>query len=381
MKKLKIAILTQPLGHNYGGLLQAYALQYFVKNIGCEVETLDRRIDKIENKSLKSFGKNIARLILGRIKSMPSETRTTRILSDLANFRDHNINLSPKLISEHSVREYCKNSDFDVYIVGSDQVWRPRYSPSILNFYLDFLDDIESTAKRIAYAASFGVENWEYSADLTKQCNILAKKFDVISVREDSALDLCREMLQTPASLVVDPTLLLDPTDYNSLLSVSSNDCYKGQVVSYVLDPAPEKRAIADIAGQILRSEVISIKPDLSYTQVKRKDFYKCKYPSVECWLRAFYDAGFIVTDSFHGTVFSILFNKPFVAIGNSARGMARFKSLLTQLGLTDRLVEHPSDISESLLNDDIDWATVNEKRVSLATKSRIFLKQSLLEG
>ena len=375
---MKVAILTQPLGHNYGGLLQAYALQTYLKKLGCEVETLDRRVEGAGRISLKGHALNLARLMLGRIKSLPTESRQAWVLSELAAFRDRRLTMSPRIASEQEIRDYYRDRDFDAFVVGSDQVWRPRYSPSILNFYLDFLNDIKSPAKRIAYSASFGVDDWEYSGELTEQCKILAEKFDSISVREQSAVALCRAKLGVSAECVVDPTLLLEPADYEPLITECEKNANGGCVLSYVLDPAPEKRSIADSEGRAVGANVFSIKPEYSLTQVRAKDIAKCRFPSVESWLQAFHDASFVVTDSFHGTVFSILFNKPFIAVGNSARGMARFESLLSQFGLTDRLVESPEEVSPKLVHSQIDWKAVNDKREALASAGRQFLQTQL---
>src|SRR5690554_2294417 len=378
MANPRIAILTQPLGHNYGGLLQAYALQTYLKKLGCEVETLDRRVEGAGRISLKGHALNLARLMLGRIKSLPTESRQAWVLSELAAFRDRRLAMSPRIVSEQEVRNYYRDRDFDAFVVGSDQVWRPRYSPSILNFYLGFLDDIKSPAKRIAYAASFGVDDWEYSSELTEKCKILAQNFDAISVRESSAVSLCKDKLGAYAECVVDPTLLLEPADYEPLISECGENANAGCVLSYVLDPAPEKHSIADTVGSSLGLKVFSVKPEHSVAQVSTKDLDKCRYPSVESWLQAFHDASFVVTDSFHGTVFSILFNKPFIAVGNAGRGMARFESLLSQFGLTDRLVESPEEVSPKLVQSQIDWEAVNEKREALASAGRQFLQTQL---
>lgn len=379
--RMKVAILTQPLGHNYGGLLQAYALQTYLKKLGCEVETLDRRTADAGRISAKRYVINIAKLLLGRIKSLPTASREAWVLKALADFREKRLDMSPKILSEQEIRGYYRQRNFDAFVVGSDQVWRPRYSPSILNFYLNFLDDIKSPAKRIAYAASFGVDEWEYSDVETEQCKKLAQKFDAISVREWSAVELCRDNLGVAAQWLIDPTLLLEPEDYDPLIAEGEECLDTDYVLSYVLDPAPEKRIIADSVGQSVGTGVFSIKPELSITQVRVKDTSKCRYPSIESWLQAFYNARFVVTDSFHGTVFSILFNKPFIAIGNSARGMARFESLLSQFGLSERLVESMKNVTPELVHCQIQWDTVNEKREALAGVGREFLKTNILGG
>lgn len=376
---MKVSILTQPLGHNYGGILQAYALQTYLKNQGCEVETLDRRKPNYGRISAKTQILNVAKLILGRIKSIPTAGKQAYVLHELATFRDRRLAMSPTIDSEQSIRVYCRKREFDVFLVGSDQVWRPRYSPSILNFYLDFLNDIKSPAKRIAYAASFGVDVWEYSSELTEKCKSLAQQFDAISVREIAAVDLCREKLGASAQCVVDPTMLLEAADYDPLIMECGENANADCVISYLLDPTPEKRSIADSVGSILGIKVFSIKPECSVAQVQTKDLGTCRFPSVESWLQVFRDASFVVTDSFHGAVFSILFNKPFIAVGNYARGMARFESFLSQFELTERLVESSNEVSPELILREIDWDAVNNKRKALAGAGHQFLKTHLL--
>src|SRR5690606_27902094 len=130
---------------------------------------------------------------------------------------------------------------------------------------------------------------------------------------------------------------------------------------------APEKHSIADTVGSLLGLKVCSIKPEHSIAHVRTQDLHKCRFPSVESWLQAFSDASFVITVSFHGTVFAILFNKPFIAVGNSVRGMARFESLLSRFGLLERLVESPIQVTPELIQANIDWEVVNIRRIALA--------------
>ncbi len=107
-------------------------------------------------------------------------------------------------------------------------------------------------------------------------------------------------------------------------------------------------------------------------------DMDNYQYPPVEAWLKSFHDADFVVTDSFHGTVFSIIFNKPFIAISNKARGSARFLSLLKIFGLENRLVNDLAEVNVSLLNASIDYGHVNEILASFRANSIDFIKNSL---
>lgn len=374
---MKVSILTQPLGHNYGGLLQAYAMQVYLRKIGCEVETLDRRMP---NNWVKWHILNMVRLALGKIKSLPSEKKKAFVFRHLERFRDRYIKLSKPIFTEKQLRKYYKKNHFDIALVGSDQVWRPRYSPSLFNFYLDFLDDVAPKIRRISYAASFGVDDWEYSPRETKICKDLIKKFDAISVRENSGVALCRDHFEVEAVCMADPTLLLDAYDYAQLISDADQIKTEGKTLCYFLDTSSQKEKIADKVAQMLGLKRYSIIPSNKMTEVTARDLALCQYLSVEQWLAGIKNAAFVVTDSFHGCVFSIIFNKPFIAVGNSARGLARFHSLLEDFGLTERLVMSDVSFNTNLTKTPINWCEVNRIREEKAEWSNRYLYSNIIE-
>lgn len=379
---MKISILTQPLGHNYGGLLQAYALQAHLRAQGHDVETLDRRKREKSTKSVvKAYIRNSVRYALGRIKSIPTRKREAFVYQKLADFRDRHLRLSQRIDSEATLRDYYRRHPVDAVIVGSDQVWRPIYSPSITNFFLDFLEDVEAagqpSATRISYAASFGVDDWEFSAEQTDICRALIQKFDAVSVREQSAQLLCQEHLGVDAEWVVDPTLLLEAADYDTLMPAGTS-AHKGKILTYVLDPAAGKQAIAGKVAGILQKDLFSVKPQKTLTEVTADQQQQCQYPGVGEWLQGFRDAAFVVTDSFHGCVFAIIFNKPFIAVGNAKRGLSRFHSLLQIFGLEDRLISDQQQVTPELIAAAIDWDKVNLIRQNKAREAQAFLARHL---
>lgn len=378
---MKIAVLTQPLGHNYGGLLQAFALQRYLIKIGYDVETIDRRAEKVASPSIKSQIRNMGRLLFGRIKSLPTEKRRADTLSNLVEFRDRKLTMSPKISSSEALKEHFSKERFAAVIVGSDQVWRLRYSPNILNFYLDFIDDIDSPIRKVSYAASFGVEEWEYPPELTAQCGRLLRRFDAVSVRENSAVSLCQEKFGIEPRWVVDPTLLLDSEDYIELLQGAKNNFCANRIVAYILERSDESKNIIDAACKSLECAASTIIPETPITHVRASDLGKCRYPSVEFWIQSFKNSRFVITDSFHGTVFAILFNRPFISIGNPKRGMARFESLLSQFDLEDRLVHSSSEITQDMFLNEIDWRAVNLKRRLLSAEGQNFIKENLPEA
>lgn len=229
-----------------------------------------------------------------------------------------------------------KDNSYDCIIVGSDQVWRPKYFESqwqtgIDNAFLAFTKGWN--IKCVAYAASFGVDTWEYGTIETQKCKESIKLFDSISVREDSAICLIKQNLGVDAIQVVAPTLLLSKDDYIALFENVNTPPSDGNLLVYMLDVTKEKCGLVDRIAKGSGLKPFTINNSLEKQTSPLKDRI---LPSVETWLRGFYDAEMVVTDSFHACVFSIIFEKPFIVIGNKSRGMARFVSLFRSAGLTD---------------------------------------------
>jgi polysaccharide pyruvyl transferase WcaK-like protein len=272
-------------------------------------------------------------------------------------FIDKYIPLSESLPSKRLLKKYCLFNNFDAYVVGSDQVWRPKFSANIDRYFLSFLAE-DSKALRFAYAASFGVDKWEYD-DMTGQlCRDLAKKFDYISVREDSGVRLCKEHLGVDAIHNIDPTMLLHKEDYLELIPLSNKRV--GNFFAYILDSNTQTDGIVDFVISNMNNVRLNRINECKLDGVRKHNRDSCSKPAIEEWLMAFRDAEFVVADSFHGCVFSIIFNKPFIAIGNETRGMARFESLLRMFGLENRLIYNCDEISQALVVEPINWFKVN---------------------
>lgn len=375
---MKIGILTQPLRTNYGGLLQAYALQKVLKNMGHEVLTVDIVGPKQSMYRLfrRVIGRTIKKYILGskEISVLPStEINEKKIISQNTDcFISDNISLTKKIESVHNTH-HLTDYNFDAYVVGSDQVWRPIYSLGLETYFLDFLADSDSI-KRIAYAASFGTDQWELSPEQTTECGPLLRKFDAVSVREASGIDMVKQFFKCDAHLVLDPTLLLEVRDYISLVKDTPKN--GDSLMMYVLD---ESKLCTSIVKDVAKEHKLEVNTIMPKIFVKgEQEIQDCIYPSVEEWIKGFMNASFVVTDSFHGTVFSILFNKPFITIGNEARGLSRFSSLLNLLGLEDRLVSQSSVSYSQLLHIPIDYSKVNSKLDNLRKESLSFLINNL---
>ncbi|NJA05740.1 polysaccharide pyruvyl transferase family protein [Methylococcaceae bacterium WWC4] len=376
---MKIGILTQPLHNNYGGLLQAYAMQKALLNLGHEPWTID--IWQVEQRRNFRYyyvyvkiilNRTIRRWALGeplRINVWPTEKYREEVARYTKRFVKDHIRVTKKINGASDLK--CLDEyKFDAYLVGSDQVWRPKYSPGIRHFFLDFVSE-NNKIRKFSYAASFGVENWEFSEEDSDSCRELIKQFDGVSVREDTGVVLCKEYLSVDAVHVLDPTLLLDVSDYLELCKSDNAVLSEGDLLVYIID-------LSDAKNKLIRfvSDELSLKP--FYVNKMFGGFDSGIYPPVTRWIRGFYDAKFVITDSFHGTVFSILFNKPFLVVDNKNRGTARFLSLLNAFGLQGRIVDPCIQVHKGLLVDDIDWGEINKILASLKVRSKDFLFKML---
>ena len=374
---MKIGILTLRLHNNYGGILQAYALQKVLQQMGHDATLIDKsRFIKLP--FFKKYPSYFKRLIKNVLFDSNLVVRWDKKYNDDMNVIS--INTYPfilkhiKRIEANNNYSNIKQDDFDAFVVGSDQVWRPMYfgQAIIPCAYLSFAK--EWNVKRISYAASLGTEDWEYTEEQTTECKELIKLFDAVSVRESSAVELCKKHFDTSAMHVLDPTMLLDASDYIKLFEDENTAQSPGSLMCYILDENKEKQEVVSCIEQTLHLKSFSVN---SKYEVADAPLEERTQPPVEAWLRGFNDAEFVITDSFHACVFSILFEKPFIVYGNKNRGMARFHSLLSIFGLENRLITNSEDALR-VINEPINWEAVNAKKKEWQEKSYNFLKKNL---
>ena len=376
---MRLAIISLPLHVNYGGILQSYALKKELESMGHEVVVIDRKVKMpfpewwkapliYMNRALKSLkGGSDAPEVFREYRCRKEYPVLSR---ELKPFVDAEI--APLMIDSY---KDIKKGDFDGFIVGSDQVWRPRYFGKIEDAFLEFTRGWD--VKRISYAASFGTDSLEFDSETLRICAGLLDCFDAVSVREDSAVTMCDEWLDCDRAVhVLDPVMLMDVADYHKIVDGAKTRRAVGKVMTYILDPSNNKKSIAALVKSWTGKDI----EDFSvYPHDRRIPVDERVVPPLEEWLSGFADADFVVTDSFHGCVLAILFHKPFIAIGNGQRGMARMRSLLEMFGLDQRLVHgiDPEDDGEFFLSQP-DWIAVDAVLAEHRAAARRFLADAL---
>lgn len=336
---MKIAILTYPIHSNFGFLMQAYALQMYLKRLGHEPYTIYITPQKPSSISkLKLFVKDFLYTIKGEpghrfFRFWPSAKEQAIMDQNTWDFIRNNLSLTKR---QDRFVDLCKLDidNFDAFIVGSDQVWRYEYLDPITTFYFDFLPD---SKKRMSYAASFGISEFDYSKKDVLKCKELLHKFNYVTVRETDGVRICKEEFGVDAVKVLDPVFLLKKSDYEVLAQKGTKLSQNKYLFYYILDPTAQKLAYIDKVASENGYEKINIMPGL-YHLLGPKYLNSLIYPSVYDILNGFCNAEYVITDSFHGTAFSIILNKQFTVFANSKRGNSRLTSILSTFGLENRI-------------------------------------------
>lgn len=375
---MNIAIITLPLHVNYGGILQAYALQRVLSLQGHNVTTLDipSKIKKDLSiyRQIRAFVGTSLNVLIGRDKfsniywPFNNNKRNLRaIRMSMRPFINRIMKLSPPLSTAEELQKYFEDNELDGVIVGSDQVWRPCYNSNIDFSFLSFIPE-SSEIKRIVISASFGTNEWEFSNEQTERFLKLAQLFKAISVREFSGVRLCNQYLHVNAIQTIDPTMLLNKTEYDKIIEsdIENTVSIEDKIFSYIIDETKTKRNIIKMLNDALNCKVFELNPnERPRPYSSEKTALKTAPKPLAQWLRAIKDSKFVITDSFHGAVFSILYHKPFIILSNKSRGQARIETLLKLFDLNSRLVNteyNPRINKVNLpLEDNIDWNHVDK--------------------
>lgn len=343
-------ILTFHRASNYGAVLQAYALNTFLNNTGHETEIIDYYCREVEEAHVPIYVFKRSG-VLGGIKSYYNKSKK---YNEFQRFRDRRMHLDGRYDRSDIA---AADEKYDHYIVGSDQVWSPEFAGKDKTFLLDFTED----RKKYSYAASFGnMENRQ--ADLPYYIEYL-KKFRVVSVRESSAAAMLEEQ-GIRCRVDVDPTFLLDHSEWSLFAKKPQEDKY---ILIYTVQPP---RTLLDY-GRRLAGETGCKLIYLNNEHKANKDITHVRFSSPEEFVGWFANAEYVLTNSFHGTAFSIINKRKFkVEIETRKKRNTRSEDLVKSCGLEESI------LNEGMSSTDFDynWETTGRKLEEIIQRSKNYL-------
>lgn len=347
---MKVSLITYHDEDNYGAILQTYATYRAVESFGFEAEIINLHLPHNQG------------IISGLVFSLKRKR--------FNNFRNKYFKKITRLYT--SIEELRENPpSSDCYLVGSDQTWNPLISKeNAMAYFLDFGDD---NIKRISYASSFGLNEWQESKYApTESVKKALKRFQKLLVRENRALDICKETFGVDANQVVDPVLLF--SNYEELTG-PINEVVRNKMVLYKLIKKQDFYDKASLLAKALNFNQVSI------GSVRRLKGVKSGYPeSIENWIRQIATSELVFTDSFHGTVMSLLYHRLFVVYVGDIRRVSRIVSLLKQVDLEYRIcsdedsIEHIIEVAKTPIN----YQKVDKIIASLRMQSLNLFKKAL---
>jgi hypothetical protein len=350
--KYDVGIYGVWFGTNYGSVATYYALHQIVRSFGLTVLMIDK----------------------------PGSGNDVEVKSNHARrFSNEHYHIS----KIYPVRELKKlNSIVDTFIIGSDQVWNRGISKNFgYSFYFDF---VEPDKKKIAFAASFGHGKDFCNVHDRETISAYMHRFDGIGIRETSGVDICKNVYNVDAIRVLDPVFVAERREFDALADQAKKKHEGKYMLAYILDPTPEKRAAVVEVSEKLGLDIVVLldgrpKDPKKNRQIMDMDDKIVDNIAVEDWLNFFRNAEFVITDSCHGISFSLVFERNFIGLANTSRGLTRFESLVDVFQVRDHYVREATEIlgNDELLKP-VDYEKVNKILVSERARSLEWLKNML---
>lgn len=350
---MKVGILTFHNERNYGAFLQTYALYKYVSSQGYKVEIIDFNLDETFRHSWRV---KLFRPIIDRRIWQKALNKYVVLSTD--NYT-------------YSTRGTLSNLDYDVYLLGSDQVWNPDITGKACNIYA--FDFLEKTDLRISYASSFGLNRWPFEFKDTESFRVLLNEFQHLSVREPTAQVLLQDHCSLSAEVVVDPTLLL--SDYSEITTKYVRTVARRMVCFKFTKGDGFYQFVRDLK-RIHNLDVLVLNKTIPPLGIK-----VISLPTIQNWLKALSSAEYIFTDSYHGLIFSLIFKKKVIVKPANVKNFGRLKDLLKSLNLENRIYyEYDSILSSDKWKQEIDYARVWSTLTPLISSSKSYLNNALKE-
>lgn len=339
--------------NNYGAVLTTFALVRTLENMGRKVIVLDQ----------------------SPMDGVPAYSKVDSLSRRF--MVQHGIACTEPLDSDEKI--HALNDTLDTFIVGSDQVWRWWYTQAQGSY--PFLDFAKGSKRKIAVASSFGIAKESRPKPLVEKAKWYLKRFDAVSVREKSGLDILSQVYDVKGEWVLDPVFLCDIKVYDEVSQAESPE-KEPYLLTYVLNPDKTIRElIASVAAEkgVKIINMVDGQADTAAAQQALNSGAVVHDLTAERWVNYIRHADFFVTDSFHGVCFSLLFRRPFVCVSAPGRGVTRFQSLLELTGLRHKLL--PSGYTteqREVAMSPIDWAEVQTRLCAMRDKNLKWLETAL---
>ncbi len=357
---MKTGIMTIYRSGNYGATLQAYATkQAIIENGFGEAEIINYCPDaikqKIDGKFIKKVG--LFHTAVACVEKVYYHPRMKGVNAFIDSF-------APKgLLKKDELG--ALNEKYDVFLSGSDQIWNYEIAQGDQSYLLDF---VTNNSKKRSYASSFGTR--KIAAEYEDTYKRLLSQYKIITVREKAGAELVAELTGREARIVLDPTLLLTTEQWEAKLPepkfkrdfVFAYQMAHSPLIAKAISKARKKFNSGAVFVPFPIMGVCKCRPSLSLSSLE--------------WARAIHDSKFVITDSFHGAVFAIIFKKQFYYMVTSdtvKRRLSRLETLLDSLGISDRIID---DVEKCNFNDEIDYEAVHEKLDALREQSLKILKE-----
>lgn len=354
-KHFDVAVLGVWFGANYGSLLNGYATYKILKSFGCSVLMVNK-----PNASANDW-----------------EIVNPHCSAFISKFYDRDdISALYPYARMRELNDLC-----DTFLIGSDQIWHYHLIKGFNNsFLLNFADDDK---KKISFGTSFGHKNNTVPPEMMPEATRLFQRFHAISVREQSSADILKDVYKVKSTVTAEPVFCLERKEYEEIAACSDFEIKEPYILSYILDPTQKIIETIEYYCNLTGMKSINILDGDPFHNKKMREIFTLpntpEEPGAEDLVKLYQNAAFVITDSFHGTCFSIIFEKPFLAIANYMRGVARFSDLLTKYGLLDRLAMDVNDIpkDEKFLLP-VDYTKIREQIAEERVRSIAWLKNAI---
>ena len=360
MKNEKARILTFHFVSNYGAVLQTLALSKVLERYYTSVEVLNYRPKYMLNEE-KNINTNSVKATIDSIYSMHSFKSRKKFFE---NFRKKYLRETKEYLSNEEIDNL---EEYDLY-VGSDQVWNLDIIGEDNTYFAEFINT--KPQNTFAYAASIGTSN--LTNEKKEKISKLISNFDNISLREESAAKLLGECNTKELPVVLDPTLLLSKDEWKEIFKINQN-LNKKYIFLYSLTANPETLKYAQFISEELKLPIIEVSGKRKTLKrfVKHKIFYDA---SPDLFVELLANSEIVITDSFHATTFSIIFEKNFITTIHKTRG-DRIKDFLTKVNL---LEHYTNEIDRTLIHEIVDYKKIKEKMLKYRQESINYIERCI---